>query len=139
LENVRLSEIFVPYNSGARIYDIGAQGGYQMVRHTADDAGPHGKLLQGGLIVQEIRDAGVLWKNYNKVRRAQDLVLWSTLGAGNYNYIMEFNFRGDGSIVSRLGSTGRNLPSNETVGHMHHACWRIDIDLGDADRNTAYL
>jgi primary-amine oxidase len=139
LENVRLSEIFVPYGNGGRIWDIGAQGGYKLDRHTAADAGPTGKVIAGGYVVKEIRDAGVLWRHYERVRRAQDLVLWSTLGAGNYNYIMEYTFRGDGSIICRLGSTGRNLPSNETVGHMHHACWRIDLDLGEPEHNTAYL
>src|SRR5205807_3638347 len=96
LGEVRLSEIFVPYDNGTRIYDIGAQGNYSLLKHTAEDAGPHGKLLNGGLVVQEIRDLGPLWKYYGKVRRAQDLVLWSTFGAGNYNYITEYSFRGDG-------------------------------------------
>ena len=78
-------------------------------------------------VVQELRDAGVLGKYYKKVRRAQDLVLWSTLGAGNYNYIMEYSFRGDGTITCRMGSTGQNFGNHETTGHMHHACWRIDL------------
>jgi Cu2+-containing amine oxidase len=139
LENVRLSEIFVPYNDGTRIYDIGAQGTYRLLEHTADDAGPNGQLLEGGLIVREIRDMGILWKYKEQVRRAQDLVLWSTLHADNYNYIMEYSFRGDGTITCRLGSTGKNLPNRETTGHLHHACWRIDVDLGDRDHNTVYL
>src|ERR1700722_8748897 len=28
VDNIRLSEIFVPYNNGTRIYDIGSQGNY---------------------------------------------------------------------------------------------------------------
>src|SRR5438445_6031772 len=64
LENLRLSEIFVPYNNGVRIYDIGAQGNYSLLRHTAGDAGPHGELLNGGLVVKEIRNLGILWKYY---------------------------------------------------------------------------
>jgi Cu2+-containing amine oxidase len=139
LENVRLSEIFVPYNNGTRIYDIGAQGNYSLLRHTKADAGPTGELLNGGLVVRELRDDGVLWKYYDKVRRAQDLVLWSTLGAGNYNYMMLYSFRGDGSVTARMGSTGKNLGAHETTGHMHHACWRIDVDLDDPEHNTVYL
>jgi Cu2+-containing amine oxidase len=139
LENVRLSEIFVPYNNGTRIYDIGAQGNYSLLRHTEEDAGPNGQLLHGGLIVKEIRDTGILWKYYKQVRRGQDLVLWSTMAAGNYNYLMEYSFRGDGTITCRLGSTGKNLPNLETTGHMHHGCWRIDVDLDDPDHNTVYL
>jgi Cu2+-containing amine oxidase len=139
LDNIRLSEIFVPYNSGARIYDIGAQGNYRLLEHTADDAGPHGKVINEGRVVQEIRDLGPLWKFYKQVRRAQDLVLWSTMGASNYNYIMEYSFRGDGTVTCRLGSTGKNLPGHEKVGHMHHGCWRIDIDLDDPAHNSAFL
>ncbi len=139
LENVRLSEIFVPYNNGVRIYDIGAQGNYSLLEHTAADAGPSGEVLNGGLVVKEIRDLGILWKYYKHVRRAQDLVLWSTMAADNYNYMMEYSFRGDGTITCRLGSTGKNLPNLETTGHMHHGCWRIDVDLGDRDHNTVYV
>jgi Cu2+-containing amine oxidase len=140
LENVRLSEIFVPYNDGTtRIYDIGAQGNYQLLRHTENDAGPSGRLLDGGLVVQELRDTGILWKYYDKVRRGQELVLWSTMAAANYNYLMEYSFRGDGTVTCRLGSTGKNLPNHETMGHMHHGCWRIDIGLGEPERNSVFL
>ncbi|MCC6420993.1 MAG: hypothetical protein IT429_22380 [Gemmataceae bacterium] len=140
LENVRLSEIFVPYNDGeTRLYDIGAAGAYSLERHTQADAGPNGKLLHNGQVVRELRDDGVLWKYYNQVRRAQDLTLWATLGATNYNYITEYSFRCDGSFSCRLGSTGKNLSNHETMGHMHHGCWRIDLDLGDPQHNSAYL
>jgi Cu2+-containing amine oxidase len=139
LGSVRLSEIFVPYNNGTRIYDIGAQGNYRLLKHTAGDAGPNGKLLNDGLLVHELRDCGILWKYYDKVRRGQDLVLWSTLGAGNYNYLMEYSFRGDGSLTCRMGSTGRNFGNHETTGHMHHSCWRIDMDLDDAEHNSVFL
>jgi Cu2+-containing amine oxidase len=139
LENIRLSEIFVPYNNGTRIYDIGAKGNFNLLTHTKADAGPTGKLLKNGKVVQELRDMGILWKYYKQVRRAQDVVLWSTLGAGNYNYIMEYSFRGDGSLSCRMGSTGKNFGNHETTGHMHHACWRIDVDLDSPDHNTVYL
>jgi Cu2+-containing amine oxidase len=139
LGSVRLSEIFVPYNNGTRIYDIGAQGSYSLVKHTKEDAGANGKVINDGLVVKEIRDLGPLWKYYDKVRRAQDLVLWSTMGASNYNYLMEYSFRGDGTVTCRLGSTGKNLGAHETTGHMHHGCWRIDVDLDDPQHNSAFL
>jgi hypothetical protein len=139
LENIRLSEIFVPYNNGTRIYDIGAQGNYSLLKHTAEDAGPHGTVLHEGRVIKEIRDLGPLWKYYKQVRRCQDLVLWSTMGAGNYNYIMEYSFRGDGTVTCRLGSTGKNFGNHETTGHMHHGCWRIDIDLDDPAHNSVFL
>jgi Cu2+-containing amine oxidase len=137
LGEVRLSEIFVPYNNGAtRIYDIGAQGNYSMLKHTQADAGMRGEVLNGGLVVKEIRDTGILWKYYDKVRRGQELVLWATMSASNYNYLIEYSFRCDGSINCRLGSTGKNFPNHETMGHMHHGCWRIDLNVGDKDHNN---
>jgi Cu2+-containing amine oxidase len=134
---MRLSEIFVPYNNGTtRIYDIGAQGEYDLVEHSKDDAGPNGELLHKGLVVKEIRDTGILWKYYEKVRRGQELVLWATIGATNYNYLVEFSFRCDGSLSCRMGSTGKNYGNHETMGHMHHGCWRIDMNVGDKDHNS---
>src|SRR5207249_4442780 len=137
--NIRLSEVFVPYNNGTRIFDIGAQGNYRLLTHTKGDAGMNGKLLHDGIVVQELRDTGIMWKYYKQVRRGQELVLWSTLGASNYNYIMEYAFRGDGTVTCRLGSTGRNFGNHETIGHMHHGCWRVDVDLDDPNHNSVYL
>jgi Cu2+-containing amine oxidase len=137
LGEVRLSEIFVPYNNGTtRIYDIGAQGGYSVLEHTAADAGANGQLLHNGLVVKEVRDTGILWKYYDQVRRGQELVLWSTFSASNYNYLVEYSFRCDGSMQFRLGSTGKNYGNHELMGHMHHGCWRIDLNVGDKDHNS---
>jgi Cu2+-containing amine oxidase len=138
LGEVRLSEIFVPYNNGAtRIYDIGAQGQYSMLKHSQADAGVKGELLNDGLVVKEIRDTGILWKYYDQVRRGQELVLWSTMSASNYNYLFEYSFRCDGTVTCRLGSTGKNFGNHETMGHMHHGCWKIDFNLGNKDHNSA--
>jgi Cu2+-containing amine oxidase len=138
LEDVRLTEIFVPYNNSTRIYDMGASGGFGLCQHTQADAGPHGKLLNDH-VVKEVRDTGLLWKYYHQVKRGQELVLWSTMAAANYNYIMEYSFRCDGSIGCRMGSTGKNFGNHETIGHMHHGCWRIDMDLAGPDHNSVYL
>src|SRR5262249_9731657 len=139
LGEVRLSEIFVPYNNGTRIYDIGAQGNYSLLKHTQADAGANRQLLNDGLVVKEMRDTGILWKYYDKVRRGQELVLWSTISAANYNYLVEYAFRCDGSLTCRLGSTGKNFGNHETTGHMHHGCWRIDVDLDDPEHNSVFL
>jgi Cu2+-containing amine oxidase len=134
---IRLSEIFVPYNNGiTRLYDIGAQGNYDLLEHTLNDAGLNGKLRHDNLVVQELRDRGVLWKHADKVCRGQELVLWATLGATNYNYILEFAFRCDATICCRLGSTGKNLSDHESMGHIHNGCWRIDLNVGDKDHNN---
>jgi primary-amine oxidase len=134
---VRLSEIFVPYNNGTRIYDLGARGRFELTPATKKEAGAHGVLLDP-FVVKEVRDAGLAWKFYDKVRRGQELVLWATLGAANYNYVMQYGFRDEGTVTCRLGATGQNLQNHTTVGHMHNGCWRIHPSL-DGDRNTVKL
>jgi Cu2+-containing amine oxidase len=65
-------------------------------------------------------------------------VLWSVLDAANYNYIIEWSFREDGSIGGRAGSTGPKLAgADDTRGHMHNFTWRIDIDLNGSDGDSA--
>jgi len=134
---IRLSEVFVPYEDGlTQLYDIKSEGAYNILQHTRDDAGTNGCLLHAGFVVKELRDTGVLWKYYDKVRRGHALVLWCTIGSTNYNYILEFAFGCDGSINCRLGSTGTNLPHRETMGHVHIGCWRIDLNVGEKDHNS---
>lgn len=139
IDTIRLSEIFVPYNNGTRIYDIGGQASYSLLKHSKGDAGLHGKLRNKDLVVHELRDTGILWKYYQQVRRGQEVVIWSTLGAANYNYLVEYSFRGDGTITCRLGSTGKNYGNHETIGHMHHGCWRIDVDLDNPEQNSVFI
>jgi Cu2+-containing amine oxidase len=141
LGEIRLSEIFVPYNNGiTRLYDVTAQGSYSLLKHTEADAGANGKVINDGLVVKEIRDTGILWKYGDKVRRGQEIALWATIDAGNYNYIVEYAFRCDGTVTCRMGSTGQNLANgHETMGHMHNACWRIDLNLGDKDHNSVFV
>ncbi len=63
-------------------------------------------------------------------RRGQKLVLFATLNAANYRYVVEYGFQDDGLITFRVGSTGRNYGSREWEGHMHNGLWRVDVNLG---------
>src|SRR5262249_59570271 len=63
LHDVRLSEIFVPYNNGTRIYDLGARGRFELAPATRKEAGVNGVLLDA-FVVKEVRDVGLLWKFY---------------------------------------------------------------------------
>src|SRR5262249_39212727 len=114
---------------------------------TRADAGPFGRLLRSKPgapphVVQEIRDRGLIWRGVaggrETARRGQALVVWGCLLAANYRYVMEFGFQDDGAITFRLGSTGRNFPGSEYVGHMHNGLWRIDVNL-DGPNNEVYL
>jgi primary-amine oxidase len=138
LYDARISELFVPYHPGSpRFYDVSY--GFSLIKASAQDAGPTGSVLGNpAVVVKEIRDRGILWKDYGAVRRGQELVLWGALGAANYNYLIQYGFQDDGTITFRLGSTAHNYPGMEMVAHMHNACWRVDIDLDGAANNSVY-
>lgn len=135
LSEAGLSDIFVPYHPGSpRFLDL-SQFNFALVPVGAVDLGPCGQTASS-VVVKEIRDRGLLWKDDLQARRGYELVLWSTLDAANYNYIMMYHFRDDGSIGFRLGATARNLPGNELVAHMHDGLWRIDVDLNGKANDT---
>src|SRR5262249_35602677 len=111
---------------------------------TREDAGPFGKILRGQQneqpnVVQEVRDRGIIWKDTYGVRRGQELVLFGTLEAANYRYIIEYGFQDDGMVTFRLGSTGYNYPGSEWVPHMHNGLWRVDVNLDGPEHNSVYL
>jgi primary-amine oxidase len=141
LWDARLSEIFVPYHSGSpRYYDLGGFG-FDIEDANERDLGCCGRLLGASprRIVWEVRDRGVLWKNDQQVRRGEELVLWATIDAANYNYIVHYGFRDDGSIAFRVAGTAENLPGRRWESHMHNGLWRIDIDLNGASNDSALI
>ncbi|MFO0864256.1 MAG: hypothetical protein U0744_06305 [Gemmataceae bacterium] len=140
LGDARLSEMFVPYDTGSpRFWDLAYN--YDMVPITRRDAAPGAKLVGNPpLVAEEIRDRGIHYMDPETgSRRGQTLVLWSVLDATNYRYIAEYGFQDDGTITFRAGSTGRNYPSKEYEGHMHHALWRIDMDLAGPGSQGVYV
>jgi primary-amine oxidase len=144
LWDARVAELFVPYHGGyPRYYDL-TSFQFPLVDATPADAGCCGVLLgRPPKVVKELRDYGPLWKDDMAVRRGQELILWGTLDAANYNYIIQYGFRDDGTIAFRIGATARNLPGMEEVAHMHNALWRVDLDLngfpGDAGLLVRHL
>lgn len=140
LWDARVAELFVPYHGGSpRYYDL-TSFGFDLVDATAADAGCCGtRLGNPPKVVKEVRDYGPLWKDDTAVRRGQELVLWGTLDAANYNYVMQYGFRDDGTMTFRIGATARNLPGMETVSHMHNALWRVDLDLNGFANDAALL
>ncbi len=140
--DARVSDIFVPYHDPniLRYLDVGY--GFPLIPLNVSDCPQMlgGTLLGGGQeVCKEIRDRGLAWKDHNKVRRGEELVLWSVIDAGNYNYVVEWTFRDDGVVTGRLGSTGQNHPTWPLIAHMHGAIWRLDIDLDGAAGDSAYL
>ena len=143
LGDARLSEAFVPYHRGSpRFWDISYN--FPLCTVTREDAGPFGQLLSTSpgkdpTVVKEVRDRGLMWKDARGVRRGQRLVLWGTLSAANYRYVIEYGFQDDGTINFNVGSTGHNYGGSEWTGHMHNSLWRIDVNLDGPNHNSVLL
>jgi primary-amine oxidase len=140
--DARVSDIFVPYHNPAilRYLDVGY--GFPLIPLNANDCPQaNGGTLLGVSkeVCKEIRDRGLAWKDHDRVRRGEELVLWSVIDAGNYNNVIEWTFRDDGVVLGRLGATGQNHPNWPYTAHMHGAIWRLDIDLDGASGDSAYL
>jgi len=128
----RLSELFVPYHGGSPRYTDVAYG-FGSVQLT-DGQCPTSPLGPNKDVCMEIRDRGLMWMHDSTFRRGQELVLWSVLAAANYNYIVEWSFRDDGVMSSRVGATGQPAGG---MTHVHGPVWRLDIDLNGACCDTA--
>lgn len=86
----------------------------------------------------EIGDRDLLWRKLSIGRRGHELMIWASLNAVNYDYIVEYRFLDDGRINFRAAATATNLSSMQFVAHLHTAIWRIDVDLnGGKDDSVA--
>lgn len=136
LWDARLADIFVPYHPGSpRYYDL-TNFNFDLEPATSDDAGPCGRIIDGR-VIHQVRSYGLMWKDDQNVRYGHELVLWGTLDSANYNYVMSYAFRDDGTIALRMGATSRNLPGSEYTAHMHEGLWRIDMDLNGFTHDSA--
>lgn len=88
------------------------------------------------ILVKEIRERGVAWTSDGRTRRGEELLLWSVIDTGNYEYVIQYGFRDDGTITFRLGATGYNNPTMPYEPHMHNALWYVDLNVGHAAHNT---
>ena len=130
--DARLGEILVPYHPGSpRFLDLStfSQGLVTLnASHCPTAVG--GTLLGSPAVVcKEVSDRGLAWMNDANVRRGQQVVLWGTIDAYNYNNVVWWAFRDDGAVEGRYGATAMNLPGSETIAHMHTPTWRLDVDL----------
>jgi hypothetical protein len=147
LHDARVADLFVPYHHSSfiRFFDLTGFS-FPLAEVKTEDAGPNGVIMppfQGDphpTVVREIRDRGVVWKDYsNGVRRGREMIIWAGLEAGNYMYLMQYGFHDDGTIAFRIGATGQNLPGSRKEAHMHNTHWRIDIDLVNGNKNNAMM
>jgi hypothetical protein len=140
LGDLRMSEIFVPYDAGQpRFQDLG-EFDFDLVQLSAAECS--GTRLAGNRICQELLDRELAWRDPDVPagRRGEKLVLWSILNASNYDYVMYYAFFDDGTIEVRAGATGRKLGGpDDTDGHTHAFAWRIDLDVAGAGGDTVTL
>src|ERR1051325_4646034 len=91
------------------------------------------------------QDRGIAWlckgTFQQQSRRGQELALWGVFDAQNYDFIIDYRLRDDGSLSFRLGATGFNNPyfppESTTDAHMHSALWRADVDLNGSGGDSA--
>jgi len=140
LWDLRVSDYFVPYHPGSpRFYDLSFYN-FKLTGITAADCPPAvGGTPISAHVCKEVHDRGLMWKDFNGVRRGEQIVLWGAIDAANYRYIQEYTFRDDGVIIGRVGATAQNLPGARLTAHAHNAIWRIDIDLDGVINNAARL
>ena len=86
LEDAHASEFYVPYYfRDTRFFDLRDAGEY--VPLTAKEGGPRGMTLgKERLVMAELRDRGVAYKNADHWLRGEEFTLWANLNAGNYTY-----------------------------------------------------
>jgi hypothetical protein len=143
--DARLAQAFVPYHRGSpRFWDVSY--GFPLDPLTKKDAGPYGELLKARptdrfpKVVKEIRDRGLMYRHPTAgARRGQTLLLWASLNAANYRYLIEYGFEDTGTITFRCGASGYNFGGSEKEPHMHNAMWRVDVNLGGPAHNSVLL
>jgi primary-amine oxidase len=136
----RIAELFVPYHPGApRLFDIRANYSPLVLTSAHRPPPPRvAELIADNKICKEIRTY-LAWMDDAHVRYGKEVVYFAVLDAGNYDYIMEWIFRDDGTILARAGSTGPQLSTAFGVGHMHNFTWRLDVDLNGPDDDSVYF
>ena len=152
IKHAGMTDIFVPYDNGSySVYDMTGDNNMDQM-DPGDLPAQLGSLVylrqaQGTYYIRdpypkvavECRDAGIAWlcKQYgNRTRRrVQEVVVWGVYDGGNYDNIIEYTFREDGSIGFRYGATGYNLPSMPGASHVHNGLWRVSTKLFDRTDN----
>ncbi len=144
--DARLGEILVPYHPGSpRFLDLSTYSQGLVTLNSAHCPASVGGTLLGSpaVVCKEVHDRGLAWMNDSNVRRGQEVVLWGTIDAYNYNNVVVWSFRDDGAVEGRYGATALNLPGSEGVTHMHTPIWRLDIDLdgfqGDSVHHVTHI
>ncbi len=139
--DARLGEIFVPYHSGyPRFLDLSVFSQGLVTLNNKHCPQALGQLLgTPSVVCREVRDRGLAWMNDGTARRGEELAIWGTIDAHNYNNVVMWVFRDDGAVEGRYGATALNLPTRFTETHMHTPIWRLDIDLDGFSGDSVHV
>jgi len=182
LYEMYLSEVFVPYSDPSqgwywRTYmDSGEYGfGASMTTLTPGvDCPPHATFVdsvglnpdgttvvrKATICVFERTDGDPAWRRLAEGRAATDLVIRYASSVGNYDYLVDYVFRQDGSIKTRIGAVGIDAikgvaatdmesptaqadtrfgtlirPNVVAPNHTHFFNFRIDFDIDGASNS----
>jgi primary-amine oxidase len=145
VKNLQVSEILVPYDRLDPVFLDVSDFTFNLIPARKEFLGPNcvlpGEILDASdpqkknKVLKEVHDDGLRWANqYGKVRRGEQMLLWSLFDGGNYRYILEYGFKDDGSISCRVGATAHNFfdrRKDQGDVHLHVGCWRLDPELSE--------
>ena len=90
----------------------------------------------------ECRDTGLAWLCKEPLKhiraRMHEVSVWAVFDGGNYDNIIEYVFREDGSMGFRYGVTGFVHPGVPQVAHMHNSLWRVSTSLFGRTDNAVF-
>jgi primary-amine oxidase len=133
LGELRMAEIFVPYDSGEPRFRDLTEHNFDLVALSASEC--TGTRLGADKVCRETVDRELAWlySDESASRRGEKLLLWSVLDASNYDYVMSYGLFDDGTIEVRAAATGQKIGGpDDTAGHSHLFAWRIDLDIAGA-------
>lgn len=152
LFQANLAQIHVPYdNNAARFHDVSdyGLGGGNLNNLAAADCPGGVRLLNNGknVVCRAVTKEGYAYKHYGVSKQASALTLFSVSHVGQYNYIPQWKFMDDGSILPSVGATGKlQLCTSDPqygwlinattcprgTSHVHNYYWYLDFDLDGA-------
>jgi primary-amine oxidase len=155
------AEIFVPYHEGPpndpnnppRLYDLRfpLEPFGRLVELDAGDLPASGGTLVtltndvAPRVVTEEHETGLAWAckgavtGQGRTRRGREALVWAIYDGGNYDNIIQYGFRDDGTLTFRLGVTGYTNPAQPLSAHMHDCLWMVDVDLLGSDHDSVSL
>jgi hypothetical protein len=147
LASASLAQVHVPYDdNGARFHDITdfGFGGIYLASLSPEEC-PDGRLLTHGskrAVCLQTRNRGLAQRYYARTLQGYEMSLFSVSMSGDYNYIVQWVFKDDGTIEPVVGAAGqlqrygadpqygwRTGPGPVPISHFHNYWWRLDFDI----------